>query len=57
MGNRWSSSSIFENHYRREHLSAFDFTNTLLTSSVLLDDDSNDDEVFYDATDHNIVSN
>ncbi|KAI8991147.1 hypothetical protein BDF20DRAFT_903970 [Mycotypha africana] len=30
MGN-WASSSTFENHYRREHLSTFDFTNTFLT--------------------------
>ena len=55
MGN-WSSSSTFENHYHREHLSTFDFTNTLITSGDLLDDDSNDDEVSYDATDHTLVS-
>ncbi|KAG1617878.1 hypothetical protein G6F44_013031 [Rhizopus delemar] len=30
MGN-WTNSSTFENHYRREHLSLFDFTNTLIT--------------------------
>ncbi|KAG2191280.1 hypothetical protein INT47_001830 [Mucor saturninus] len=30
MGN-WSNSSTFENHYRREHLSQFDFTSTLIT--------------------------
>ncbi|KAI8880158.1 hypothetical protein K501DRAFT_141891, partial [Backusella circina FSU 941] len=29
MGN-WSNSQTFENHYRREHLSLFDFTNTLI---------------------------
>ncbi|KAI8967662.1 hypothetical protein BDB01DRAFT_733767 [Pilobolus umbonatus] len=43
MGN-WASSTTFENHYRREHLSSFDFTNTLLQ----LDQDS-DEDVFYDA--------
>ncbi|KAG2215403.1 hypothetical protein INT45_010423 [Circinella minor] len=52
----WSSSSTFGNHYRREHLYTFDFINTLITSGNLLDDDSNDDEVFYDATDHNMAS-
>ncbi|KAI8878749.1 hypothetical protein K501DRAFT_158420, partial [Backusella circina FSU 941] len=30
MGN-WSNSTTFENHYCREHLSTFGFTNTLLT--------------------------
>ncbi|KAI9483323.1 MAG: hypothetical protein EXX96DRAFT_476876, partial [Benjaminiella poitrasii] len=43
MGN-WASSTTFENFYRREHLSLFDFTNTLLT--IDLDDDS---DIFYDA--------
>ncbi|KAG2192103.1 hypothetical protein INT47_005717 [Mucor saturninus] len=43
MGN-WASSTTFENHYRREHLSSFDFTNTLLQ----LDQDS-DEDIFYDA--------
>ncbi|KAI8880744.1 hypothetical protein K501DRAFT_335170 [Backusella circina FSU 941] len=27
----WSNSAIFENHYRREHLSLFDFISTLIT--------------------------
>ncbi|KAG2190858.1 hypothetical protein INT47_001454, partial [Mucor saturninus] len=31
MGN-WASSSTFENHYHREHLSSFDFTNTLIAN-------------------------
>ncbi|KAI8969479.1 hypothetical protein BDB01DRAFT_732395, partial [Pilobolus umbonatus] len=26
----WSNSQTFENHYRREHLSLFDFTSTLI---------------------------
>ncbi|KAG1508258.1 hypothetical protein G6F52_011433 [Rhizopus delemar] len=26
----WSNSQVFENHYRREHLSLFDFTSTLI---------------------------
>ncbi|KAI9017919.1 hypothetical protein CLU79DRAFT_706340, partial [Phycomyces nitens] len=30
MGN-WSTSSTFENNYRQEHLSLFDFTSTLIT--------------------------
>ncbi|KAI9300158.1 hypothetical protein BJ944DRAFT_151964, partial [Cunninghamella echinulata] len=29
MGN-WASSKTFENHYRREHLSLFGFTDTLV---------------------------
>ncbi|KAG1393181.1 hypothetical protein G6F60_011647 [Rhizopus arrhizus] len=27
----WANSETFENHYRREHLSLFDFTSTLIT--------------------------
>ncbi|KAI9338902.1 hypothetical protein BD770DRAFT_306759, partial [Pilaira anomala] len=30
LGN-WASSLTFEQHYRREHLSQFDFTNSLIT--------------------------
>jgi hypothetical protein len=53
MGN-WTSSKTFEDHYRREHLSMFDFTNTLIISSDTHDDDSQDDDVFYDAMDNNM---
>ncbi|KAG2234670.1 hypothetical protein INT48_005822 [Thamnidium elegans] len=44
MGN-WSSSTIFEQHYRREHLSHFDFTNILITK----DDADIEDDIFFDA--------
>ncbi|KAI9469121.1 MAG: hypothetical protein EXX96DRAFT_492231, partial [Benjaminiella poitrasii] len=40
----WASSTTFENFHRREHLSHFHFTSTLLT--IDLDDDS---DIFYDA--------
>ncbi|KAI9271649.1 hypothetical protein BDA99DRAFT_594773, partial [Phascolomyces articulosus] len=43
MGN-WASSATFENHYHREHLSTFDFTNTLITCT-----EDSDEDVFYDA--------
>jgi hypothetical protein len=46
MGN-WSSSTTFENHYRREHLPNFDFTNTLITTT----DKDEDYDVFFDAED------
>ncbi|KAG1178037.1 hypothetical protein G6F36_010725 [Rhizopus arrhizus] len=42
MGN-WASSSTFEHHYRREHLSNFGFTNTLLPA---------DEDIFFDAEDN-----
>ncbi|KAG1456001.1 hypothetical protein G6F46_007803 [Rhizopus delemar] len=38
MGN-WSSSQTFEHHYRREHLSTFDFTNTLVPPGDMVFDD------------------
>ncbi|KAI8058853.1 hypothetical protein BDF21DRAFT_430126 [Thamnidium elegans] len=41
----WSSSTIFEQHYRREHLSHFDFTNILITK----DDADIEDDIFFDA--------
>ncbi|RCH87994.1 hypothetical protein CU097_002700 [Rhizopus azygosporus] len=48
MGN-WSSSAVFENHYCREHLSQFDFSNTLID----IDDASDeDDDQFFDAEDN-----
>lgn len=50
MGN-WASSSTFENHYRREHLATFDFTNTLVISGSPEDDNNSMDDVFFDATD------
>ncbi|KAG1138678.1 hypothetical protein G6F37_010597 [Rhizopus arrhizus] len=53
MGN-WASSKTFKDNYRQEHLSTFDFTNTLITSDDTQDDDSQDDDVFYDATDDNM---
>jgi hypothetical protein len=51
MGN-WASSTTFENHYRREHLSTFDFTNTLIISDDTYGDDSQDEDIFYDADDN-----
>ncbi|PHZ08111.1 uncharacterized protein RHIMIDRAFT_242065 [Rhizopus microsporus ATCC 52813] len=33
LGN-WSSSDVFHNHYRREHLSLIDFTNTVLQDPI-----------------------
>jgi hypothetical protein len=53
MGN-WASSTTFENHYRREHLSSFDFTNTLITSGDNNDEESSVDYIFFDATDDNM---
>lgn len=49
MGN-WTNSITFENHYRREHLSNFDFTNTLVE---ILDQNQDDDseDIFHDAMD------
>ncbi|KAI8878850.1 hypothetical protein K501DRAFT_297400 [Backusella circina FSU 941] len=49
LGN-WSNLSTFENNYRREHPSHFDFTNTLIT---LNDEQTNqdDDDTFHDAED------
>ncbi|CEG80909.1 hypothetical protein RMATCC62417_15172 [Rhizopus microsporus] len=48
MGN-WPSSAVFENHCRREHLSQFDFSNTLID----IDDDADeDDDQFFDAEDN-----
>ncbi|KAI8974980.1 hypothetical protein BDB01DRAFT_728593, partial [Pilobolus umbonatus] len=46
MGN-WAASTTFEHPYRREHLSTFDFTNTLLPSAS--ESTSEDQEVFFDA--------
>lgn len=43
LGN-WASSSVFEQHYRREHLSLVDFTNTVLPSPVV-----DPPDVFHDA--------
>ena len=48
MGN-WSSSAVFENHYRREHLSQFDFSNTLIDIDDATDED---DDQFFDAEDN-----
>lgn len=42
LGN-WSSSDVFHNHYRREHLSFIDFTNTALQDPV------EDQDTFYNA--------
>ncbi|KAG2214757.1 hypothetical protein INT45_001353 [Circinella minor] len=53
MGN-WASSSTFENHYRREHLSSFDFTNTLITNDNTIEDDEHMDDIFFDAMDDNM---
>ncbi|KAG1053849.1 hypothetical protein G6F43_004103 [Rhizopus delemar] len=39
----WSSSTVFEQHYRREHLSDVDFTNTVLPVPE-------DEDVFHDAS-------
>jgi hypothetical protein len=50
MGN-WASSTTFENHYRREHLSQFDFTKSLITTDMDQDDDSNMNDIFYYAID------
>jgi hypothetical protein len=49
LGN-WVSSSTFENHYRREHLSDYDFTNTLITE-LDMDSDGSKEE-FFDAEDN-----
>ncbi|KAG2228466.1 hypothetical protein INT48_008777 [Thamnidium elegans] len=48
LGN-WTSSTTFENHYRREHLSQFDFTNSLISYMDI--DNSDDNEEFFDAED------
>ena len=53
MGN-WASSKTFEDYYRREHLSTFDFTNTLITGDDTQDDDLQNDDAFYDAADDNM---
>jgi hypothetical protein len=45
LGN-WSSSDVFHNHYRREHLSLIDFTNTVLQVPV------EDQDTFYNAESH-----
>lgn len=45
----WANSSTYEKHYRREHLSFFDFTNTLIPSPSVENDC--DEDVFYDAMD------
>ncbi|KAI9018760.1 hypothetical protein CLU79DRAFT_705420 [Phycomyces nitens] len=50
MGN-WASSTTFENHYRREHLSRFDFTNTLITRGDQAVEDTNEEDIFFDALD------
>ncbi|ORE00805.1 hypothetical protein BCV72DRAFT_218471, partial [Rhizopus microsporus var. microsporus] len=41
LGN-WSSSDVFHNHYRREHLSLIDITNTVLQDPI------EDQDTFYD---------
>ncbi|KAG2228546.1 hypothetical protein INT48_000313 [Thamnidium elegans] len=48
LGN-WTSSTTFENHYRREHLSQFDSTNSLISYMDI--DNSDDNEEFFDAED------
>ncbi|CEI99238.1 hypothetical protein RMCBS344292_13330 [Rhizopus microsporus] len=48
MGNG-SPSAVFENHYRREHLSQFDFSNTLIDIDDAIDED---DDQFFDAEDN-----
>ncbi|KAG2205687.1 hypothetical protein INT47_008044 [Mucor saturninus] len=48
MGN-WASSSTFENHCRREHLSEFDFTNTLIEDKDI--EVESDEDIFMDASD------
>ncbi|KAI7873164.1 uncharacterized protein EV154DRAFT_570337 [Mucor mucedo] len=48
MGN-WASSSTFENHYRREQLSEFDFTNTLINDKDI--EMESDEDIFMDASD------
>ncbi|CAO3694890.1 hypothetical protein G6F70_008099 [Rhizopus microsporus] len=48
MGN-WFPSAVFENHYRREHLSQFDFSNTLIDIDDAIDED---DGQFFDAEDN-----
>jgi hypothetical protein len=53
MGN-WAPSKTFEDHCRREHLSTFNFTNTLITGDDTRDDDSQDHDAFYDAADDNM---
>ncbi|KAI8048741.1 uncharacterized protein B0P05DRAFT_480809, partial [Gilbertella persicaria] len=50
MGN-WSSSTIFEYHHRKEHLSHFDLTHTLVQISLDSDDDGLAEDVFFDAAD------
>ncbi|CEG74253.1 hypothetical protein RMATCC62417_09492 [Rhizopus microsporus] len=53
MGN-WPSSAIFENHYRREHPSQFDFSNTLIDIDDATDED---DDQFFDAEDNDMRLN
>ncbi|RCH96867.1 hypothetical protein CU097_013479 [Rhizopus azygosporus] len=53
MGN-WPSSTGFENHYRREHLSQFDFSNTLIDIDNATD---GDDDQFFDAEDNDMRLN
>ncbi|KAG1138850.1 hypothetical protein G6F37_010176 [Rhizopus arrhizus] len=50
----WASSKTFEDHYRREHLSTFDFTNTLIADDDTQNDDLQDGDAFYDAADDNM---
>ncbi|ORE02608.1 hypothetical protein BCV72DRAFT_338596 [Rhizopus microsporus var. microsporus] len=45
----WFSSAVFENHYRREHLSQFDFSNTLIDIDNATDED---DDQFFDVEDN-----
>jgi hypothetical protein len=45
----WASSTTFENYYRREHLSSFDFTNTFIIGG------GNEEDIFFDATGDNIA--
>ncbi|OBZ83285.1 hypothetical protein A0J61_08664 [Choanephora cucurbitarum] len=44
----WASSKTFEYHYRREHLSQFDFTNTLVCSSDDLNFFESNKDIFFD---------
>ncbi|KAI7880026.1 uncharacterized protein EV154DRAFT_568565 [Mucor mucedo] len=48
MGN-WASSSTFENHFRREHLSEFDFNSTLIDDKNI--EMESDEKIFMDASD------
>ncbi|CAO3685656.1 hypothetical protein G6F70_008584 [Rhizopus microsporus] len=57
LGN-WTNSSTFENHYRREHMSCFNFTQILLSTSSLtstqdeqidVDMDDQEEDIFFDA--------